>query len=129
MNTHTKSSTCVGDDESNSLNDETSQGELEEDEDSDSQQISKNNVSDIKGSSEHFISTSHDSEDIAETSHNFKILKSFKKRIRRNLISKKKSLFLMSFKKITRAILIPKRPANAATLTGCSRMLLRRKPK
>ena len=68
MNTHTKSSTCVGDDESNSLNDETSQGELEEDEDSDSQQISKNNVSDIKGSSEHFISTSHDSEDIAETS-------------------------------------------------------------
>ena len=68
MNTQTKSSTCVRDDDGNSLNDETSQGELEEDEDSDSLQISKNNVSDIKGSSEHFISTSHHSEDIAETS-------------------------------------------------------------
>ena len=51
-----------------SFNDETSQGELEEDEESDSGQISKSSVSHIKQNNKEVMSTSHDSESRIQTS-------------------------------------------------------------
>ena len=68
MNTQTTSSTSVRDEEGSVVNDETSQDELEEDEESDSGQISKSSVSHIKQNNKEVMSTSHDSESRIQTS-------------------------------------------------------------